>query len=607
MTFLCNMIQNLIQASKSTEQFEPYYEVLESITFTGDEYFDTEGYGNQNTTWEVECRATDTSNYGVVLGARTATNQNRIDLIYNNDGTSGWIGFGTNNYNTYNFKNLPANVRHNFKCDEGKVYIDGGLKTTISHTNFGTPTTIKIGCEDTNGTLSMGFVGELYVLKLNGSDYVPVLDNQMRPCLYNRTTKTFTYAKKISDGTTTYDLEFKRWNKFDVDYISSSGTEYITTNIFPDQDTAIECTARIDTWGYSPTQYPTYHSTNVFGAGSDSNTNAYTFGIGTPDTLTMGRRGGVAITGMNASLNTKYVIYQDKNGASYNGISLTYASTPSSVKATTNPLTFFRNPLSNTIGNLSMYGARVWQSGVLILDFHPVVWHNSNTTAVACMYDEVYNKMHTNAGTGSFKAYIVGADDTVYEVGSNCFVTPTTASQQVTNNYFNTGLYGNNDWNVKLIAFTSTNVAGQLFGNFISASATNNLTINSGTATGTGTISRFDGQAMSQDKIINMGANSKSLLQINKIGAWQDNTQIVAWNNPNSFTTSGTCYLCGTNGSATVRPNGCCYLAIDEDGTLVAEYIPVKNKGNTSQTGLYDRVSGTLNTGVGTINFNALD
>ena len=167
-------------------------------------------------------------------------------------------------------------------------------------------------------------------------------------------------------------------------------------------------------------------------------------------------------------------------------------------------------------------------------------------------------------------------------------------------------MYGNDDWNVKLIAFTSTNVAGQLFGNFISSSATNNLTINSGTATGTGTISRFDGQAMTQDKIINMGQNQKSLLQINKIGAWQDSTQVVAWRNPNSFTTSGTCYLCGTNGSATVRPNGCCYLAIEEDNVLIAEFIPVKNKTVTTETGLYDRVSGTLNTGVGTHTFNSL-
>ena len=167
-------------------------------------------------------------------------------------------------------------------------------------------------------------------------------------------------------------------------------------------------------------------------------------------------------------------------------------------------------------------------------------------------------------------------------------------------------MYGNENWNVKLIAFTSTNVAGQLFGNFISSSADNNLTINSGTATGTGTISRFDGQAMTQDKIINMGINQKSLLQMNKIGAWQDSTQVVAWNNPNSFTTTGTCYLCGTNGSATVRPNGCCYLLIEENLIPILEYIPVRNKTVTTEYGLYDRVSGTLNTGVGTITFNAL-
>lgn len=602
--YLQEQIASLLRSAVIQAETEPYHEVLQYIEFNGTQYFDTGYYGNQNTTWEAECRATSTSNYGVVIGARTATNQNRIDLIYSTDGTSGWMGFGTNNNNTYNFKSLPANVRHNFKCDEGNVYIDGELKDTITHSNFGTPVTLKIGCEDTNGTLSMGFVGELYVLKLNGSDYVPVLDSQMRPCLYDKISKTFLYAKKIEDGTdATSTLTFKRWNKFDVDYISSSGTEYITTNIFPDQDTAIECTARIDTWGYSPTQYPTYHSTNVFGSGSVSSTDAYTFGIGTPSTLTMGRRGGVAITGMDASLNTKYVIYQDKNGASYNDISLTYDSTPPSVKATTNPLTFFRNPLSNTIGNLSMYGARVWQSNNLILSLKPVVWHSSNTTAVACLYDEVYNKMYQNAGTGSFKAYIQNGSD-VYEVGKSVSGTPS-GSVSSASNCFDTGLYGTQDTTVKYIGvgYDNNSTSGQLFGSYDGTTSTSkNLTINSTGSSGNTAPIRFDGQVITTPIRI---ATDQSVSIVNsKYGLWVNDSLHGSWGSVSDFTTLTTLLILKCNNSVNVRNNGCGYCLILEKDEIVAEYIPVKN-GNA--IGLYDTVSKTVNTGVGTINFNVLD
>ena len=104
-----------------------------------------------------------------------------------------------------------------------------------------------------------------------------------------------------------------------------------------------------------------------------------------------------------------------------------------------------------------------------------------------------------------------------------------------------------------------------------------------------------------------MGMNQKSLLQTNKYGLFQDSTTVMSWSNPDTFTTQQTCHICKVNGSTGIRPNGCCYLAIEEDNVLIAEYIPVKNKTVTTETGLYDRISGTLNTGLGTHTFNALN
>ena len=154
---------------------------------------------------------------------------------------------------------------------------------------------------------------------------------------------------------------------------------------------------------------------------------------------------------------------------------------------------------------------------------------------------------------------------TTYEVGSNCFVSPSSNS-----NYFNSGLYGNEKWNVKLIAFTSTNATGQLFGVVRGADYAENLTINSCTSTGTGSLSRFDSKVTTQADIVHMGANEKALLQICEYGLWQDNTRVMAWSNPDTFITQLPCHICKVNGSTGVRPNGCCYLLIEENQIPIA-------------------------------------
>jgi len=754
MSYLSTMIQNLLRLAQSEDTSEPYYEVLQSITFSGNEYFDTGVLGDVNTKIEAGIFLTSMpsveseGNY-YIFGSRSGSaTANNIDCIWS--WQSGLVcDFNNSAYATYRLSvsktNLALNTVYDVTVNKSKRDISRngtslGSNTTTNSDTFTSTNTICIGLVNgANISSYTGFNGGLKYFKINNDDYIPALDSQMRPCLYNRTTKTFLYAKKISDGTTTYDLGFKRWNKFDVDYIENTGTAYIPfASITPSTTMGMNIE-------YAYTTLSSSEPAGVIGTYNGdtqrkdtffvSTSSGYTQKASSPSSASCGvmvfHRGGNV--GTSSSTSASYVEPEKDvwysatvNWLGDGKINWTNGSDELSADVgenavVTNQLRLFSrcNSSNSTYNNCKSRVRKLQFSdgSNIIRSYKPTVWHNSDTTAIATLYDEVYNKMETPSG--SLKAYILADNQsinwmdlvtdttgayiredgvieetparpdnrytspvpvkageqwtlsmnvisgnkriqgysststtswvsqlgiiattstgnqsltvtipsgvnyirishstnesdvtlintTTYEVGSNCFVSPATASQQVTNNYFNTGLYGNEKWNVKLIAFTSTNVAGQLFGNFVSSSATNNLTINSGTATGTGTISRFDGQAMSQDKIINMGINQKSLLQMNKIGAWQDNTQVVAWNNPNSFTTTGTCYLCGTNGSATVRPNGCCYLVIDEDGTLVAEYIPVKNKTVTTQTGLYDRVSGTLNTGIGTHTFNSL-
>ena len=744
MSYLQHQIAQLIQCSKAQEGQEPYYEVLEYIQFDGTQYYNLGFKSQLGTGYEMGVQFDDLGSAGCgVCGSRdnSSASENNIGTFvgsstsvvsdYNNSSYTGSrytvpkTDLSTSNwYDVYNYQ-----TKRGIRLNGAEV---GTPNTTTATTAFTTVNDFYLG--GYNGFNLTPFKGKIRYFKSVSPalDLIPVLDSQLRPCFYDKISKTFIYHTN-STGTTT--PAYKRWNKFDVDYIESSGTQYINTGYAFTDDFAYE----IEYKGLNNGECllggrtSSVRTAILYRAMATQSDGQLTVPIaGLNATQTPFKLGNLSDSKHKIKVsiaNNKGNVWVDDTQVYTNQ---SFTGTYISDKTTA----IFADHFGDLTGTSEyqefatsqLYALKFWQGTTLVRDFKPTVWHNGNTSAVACLYDEVYNKMYTNAGTGSFKAYIlsettsytlndgvqnddyylaengtktVSADHTscysnafavkqgdiiewtvtaeqvsankrihgyttnadieagtagswvsmlakivfsstsdttqtarftvpsginyirvshanvreseckitittTYEVGSNCFCSPATASQQVTNNYFNSGLYGNENWNVKLIAFTSTNVAGQLFGNFISSSANNNLTINSGTDTGTGTISRFNGQQMAQNKIINMGANAKSLLQMNKIGAWQDSTQVVAWNNPNSFTTTGTCYIGGTNGSATVRPNGCCYLLIEENQTPIAEYIPVKNATVTTEYGLYDRVSGTLNTGVGSITFNAL-
>ena len=658
MTFLCNMIQNLIQASKQQESWEPYHEPLEYIQFSGAEYFDTGVLGNLNTKIEAGIALASTStDWLYVFGARgnsstVSASTNNIDCVYGGISTGSATSaglvcdFSNSNYATYRLNVEKANLAIDtfydivINKDKRQILQDGtskGSNTNVCSDTFNSVNTITIGKVNATNLQNYGyFNGKLKYFKIDNMDLIPVLDSQMRPCLYDRVSKTFLYAKKISDGTdATSTLTYKRWNKFDVDYIESSGTQYIQLNYFPNKNTKIECCAETTDWGYINSQDTTQKSTNIFGAGTSGN--QYTMGITTLSTMALGRRGGVAITGMTGALNTKYVLYQDNSGASYNDNTLTYDSTPPNVTAQTNTLTLFKNPMSDKVGSVRMYYMKVWEGSNLIRDCKPSVWHNSNTTAIACLYDEVYNKMYTNAGTGSFKAYIIGADSTVYEVGksitngqgagydlsvpySNNFVFEAiTTCKTTSSNYFMDTR--------KVIGSSSTSYQSDT-GAFGIGGSSSGSTINWKDGTGDNVVIatngtnwsrvqsslpfRYNAKLVGWDETVEGVVKHKRTAVFYHFGSGNNSDRVVT-NGANVANNRATVTLLYTTNSNTLSSGSdLSYIYFEQDGIVEYEVIPVRNATNTTTIGMFNRVTGSFVTklnisGSPTSSFNALD
>ena len=756
MTFLMNMIQNLIQASKKSEQTEPYYEVLDYIQLDGTQIFNLGFKSTLDTSYEIGVQFDDLTasiGYGI-CGSRdnNSASQNNVGTFLGTS-TSLVVDFTNSDYSTCRYTAAKTNLSTSNWYDIYNNKTSRGMK--LNGANVGTPNTTA--CTDTftttndfylggyNGFTTSAFVngfkGKIKYFKCNNPemDMIPVLDSQMRPCFYDRISKQFYYHTNLT-GTTT--PKYQRWNKFDVDYIENTGTAYIPlTDLIPTNTMGMNIE-------YAYTVLGTSRPAGVIGTYNGDTQRKDTFFVSTSSGYTQVASGsnGVMVfhrggnVGTSSATSTTYV--EPEKDVWYtatvnwlgdgkinwtNGTDELEADVGAN-EVKTNELRLFSrcNSSNNTYNNCEARVRKLqFSDGInIIRNYKPVVWHNSSTTAIATLYDEVYNKMMTP--NGSLKAYIapertaytladgvqnddyylaengtktVSADHTscysnafpvkqgdivewtvtaeatnankrihgyttnadieagtagswvsmlakivfsttsattqtarftvpsginyirvshanvreseckitittTYEVGSNCLGTPDT--ELGTSNCFDTGIYGNQDMQVKLISYLPTNVqvTGQLFGSYDGSETTSkNYTINTTHTSGTAAPIRFNGKVITTP--IKKG-NTKVTIVDNKLGIWVDDALHGSWGNPNDFTTTTTLLILKCNNSSNVRQNGCCYCLIEENQTPIAEYIPVKNATVTTEYGLYDRVNGTLNTGVGTITFNAL-
>lgn len=174
-----------------------------------------------------------------------------------------------------------------------------------------------------------------------------------------------------------------------VEYIESSGTQYIDTGVLCADDMALEITWA-DTSAYS--------SKSLFGCGHD-NTKGYF--VVFQNSLYVGQ-GKIADLDISA-LNVKHTLRVETTAAgiltyTLDGTSTTAAYTPSLDQLYTihllnqNPYTRYRSA--------KLYSARIWKNGTLVRDFVPC----ANADNEVGLYDLREQKFYTNAGSGRFTA-----------------------------------------------------------------------------------------------------------------------------------------------------------------------------------------------------------
>lgn len=174
-----------------------------------------------------------------------------------------------------------------------------------------------------------------------------------------------------------------------LEYIQSSGSQYINTGFKPNQDTKISITV----------DFPLSGTTWLYGSRTSAGSNSLGF-------LCEGnskyRFDYASSTNELATKPTgKFTINSDKNKCYING-ELVFTATYTTFASPVNMYIFNNNNNGSLSGGSSakLYNCSIYDNGVLIRNFIPC----KNESGTVGLYDSVNNQFYQNAGSGTFIA-----------------------------------------------------------------------------------------------------------------------------------------------------------------------------------------------------------
>ena len=384
----------------------------------------------------------------------------------------------------------------------------------------------------------------------------------------------------------------KKKRKFfcEVEYLESTGTQYIDTGIKSSGSLKVELIAESKT---------TSGSCNIFGVYS---TNDDCLGIfQQASTLTyaaqyryIGTDSGRIVSNVN-SPNNKITAVLDK-GAFYINGNLIGSKTYYNFSSTQNLLLFAlnREPGAGIIGPnpAKVWLCKIWDNDTLVRDMIPVL----DWDMTPCMYDKVTGQLFYNAGTGNFTAgreiHQVDYIQTIYSSSGNSFI--------------DTGYYPNFNTKVEFMAsgISADTFAGSPSGTWLTGGRQAYLQKMFGSYYNPSYQRLYFGFSTSLNdasySTANMYGDNKKFV-LDKTGLYINDTKIVNNTNTTAFTSPATLAIFGLNNNGTmISPTSMKiqYYKIWDNDVLTRDYIPMVDENGVGA--LFDKVTHTIYDAVGT-------
>lgn len=193
----------------------------------------------------------------------------------------------------------------------------------------------------------------------------------MGKCMFLRKGEVHTVPSKLPTGFTA------------LEYIRSTGTQYINTGFTPTANTQIDATFEVDSGIGNKNLFGGDNTSYVFNSMTDTSVE-YAVGDSGWKTVTV----SPITVKFSVSMNKSHILYNGAEIASLSGRTIT----------SVNPLCIFVRYRGSAYSSAKLYAFKVYENGTLVRDFQPCM----NASGTVGLYDLVGKKFYGNAGTGVF-------------------------------------------------------------------------------------------------------------------------------------------------------------------------------------------------------------
>lgn len=304
--------------------------------------------------------------------------------------------------------NIPINTLHTIVSNKNGITINGTTYTRTTTTEFTTAAQLYIFKGQTSATTGGKLKVYYFKVRKNGkliADFIPVRRGT-DGCMFDTVSKKIFERQGTSSKTFTLGPDI-----VPVEYLQSTGTQYIDTGILQDSSLALDVDFNVSAYkqeGLLCSRTGTTSKAHGFIFPSSPNTIRYTRGDGT---------GHAYATPNNWALNEWHNVRCSGDDWWFDGVKQS-APTNTNKEFTSNTLTYYLFAC-NTNGTVSNLGTKkirkctIVKNGETVLDLISV-----RVGTVGYMYDKVSHKLFANAGTGSF---VIGEDDPYTKITRKSF------------------------------------------------------------------------------------------------------------------------------------------------------------------------------------------
>ncbi len=372
------------------------YEELEYIQSSGSEYINTGITVNQNTEIETEFQRTDLSVAGYMYGVSRSGNTGVCTAYFNTTSSVAWR-FSSDTVNPVDNGFLDTNWHHTIQNKNG-VTADGVLKAYTSIADFTTGVQLPLfrGYNASTSSYANGAavrikrfqirqsgasVADMIPARKRSNGHIGMYDLVRRQFFENAGEGQFTIGKLpiLPDGYTR------------LEYLESTGTQYIDTGVKPNQDTSVELDGSLDGYGI------------IFGVRTAALVDISTIQGTSTGYWAMGYNTSADPIGTKDS--NRHVWFKNKNLQYMDG-ELKNNYTYANFTAMGNAYLFAYNN-NGTVGyvingRVRVYSCKIWATADSMLVRY-MIPAKRNSDGVVGMYDIMNDVFLTNQGTGNFE------------------------------------------------------------------------------------------------------------------------------------------------------------------------------------------------------------